>query len=119
MEGCVDEEVLVGIGAGQQEADPTGVSQDHGADLEQFEPDRGGLGPLQLCALQTESPDGFEQHVRQTGEQQPELIGPPSVAAGSVGKEAELLLLDTVLHVAAGAVQLVVEGLAVALEVRS
>ena len=41
-----------------------------------------------------------EQGVGEAGEQQAELVGPPSVARGAVGEELELLFLDPVLHLA-------------------
>jgi hypothetical protein len=51
-----------------------------------------------------------------TGEQHPELAGPPAVAARAVGEEPELLFLDAVFHLAARAAELVAELLRVAFE---
>ncbi len=44
-------------------------------------------------------------------QEQPELIGLPAVARGAVGFGVELVLLDHVLHPAAGAIDLFIEQL--------
>lgn len=77
----------------------------------------GALGAGVFGSLQAEAADCGQQDIGQAGEQQAEPVGPPAVARGAVGEQLELLLLDAVLHLAAGAVEAVVEGLAVALQI--
>ena len=62
-------------------------------------------------SLQTESPDPFEQGISQTGQEHPELVGPPFGAARAVGEESELLLLDPVLHFSPRTIHILVESL--------
>lgn len=61
----------------------------------------GGTGRLAAQRL--------EQHVREGGESQPQLIDVEGVRGESIGKEFELRLLDAVLHLAAGTVEVFVE----------
>ena len=51
--------------------------------------------------------------VGEGGEIKPQLTGPQRGAAGEVGEEAQLLRLDAVLHVAAGAIQVLVQAFGV------
>ena len=51
-----------------------------------------------------------EQHIGHRGKPQAELVGPHGGGRGAVGEQIELALLDTVLHLAAGAVDLLVEA---------
>ena len=53
--------------------------------------------------------DGLEQDPGEGREIQPQLVGPHGRRRGPVGEQVELLLLYSVLHVAAGAVQILVE----------
>ena len=99
------------------EADAPCVAGDHGADLQELEADGGALGAGIFAALESEPSDCIHQSVGEAGEQQAELVGPPAVAGGAVREELELLLLDAVLHLAAGAVETVVEITALAREV--
>ena len=108
------DQVLIRAVAGQMELYPPGVAPDHGADLEQAlsQPSRtrssvAGVGERQAA-------QSGEQRVGETGDKQPELVRPPGLGTGAVGVEVELLVLDAVLHVTAGAVNLVVQGLGVA-----
>ena len=57
----------------------------------------------QFGAFEREPADRLQQHVREARYQQPELIRPPTVATGAVGKQIQLLLLDAVIHVPSGA----------------
>ena len=68
--------------------------------------------------LETESTDGLEQHIGKARHEEAKLIGPPAVTTGAVSKQVELLLLDTVLHLTACTVDLVVEALGRAAQVR-
>ena len=62
---------------------------------------------------QADAAQRFEQHVGEGGEPQPELVGAHGRRRRAIGEQVELLLLDPVLDLAAGAVDLLVEGLAV------
>ncbi len=59
-----------------------GVAQHHGADLEEFQPDRANIGAGQFTVGQGNSEDRIQQH--------PVLIGPPFVATGAVGEQVQL-----------------------------
>ena len=96
------------------EADLPGVAQDDGADL--LEADGAGLGACQVAAGEAEAADRREERVGEAGEQQPQLVGPPFVTGGAIGEEFELLL-DAVLHLAPGAVEILIEGTWLAAEI--
>lgn len=65
----VAKEVLVRIGAGKEQADVPGVAQNHGADLEQLEPDGRHLRTGQFGVGQSEAPDGLHQDIGAGGKQ--------------------------------------------------
>jgi len=73
--------------------------------------------PAPARSHQANTPDRLHQHIGQAGEQQSELVGPPVMGAGAIGKQPQLLLLDAVIHLASGAVESFVELLSIALEV--
>ena len=50
-----------------------------------------------------------EQHIGERGKPQPQLVGPHGRGRGAVGEQIELALLDAVLHLAARAIDLLVE----------
>ena len=99
------------------EADAAGVAYDDGADLQELEADSVRLSPGHRGAPQPQPADRRDQRIGERREDQTELVGPPLVAAGAVGKEGQLLLLDAVLHLAAGVVEALVERLRLAFEV--
>lgn len=105
------EEVLVRAGAAHQDADAACIADDHRADLQQLEPYsiRARLG--QCSVLQCSAPQPLEQGVGQARQQLPELVRPPTMAGGATGKQVLLLVLDPVLHIAPGTVDLVVQVL--------
>ena len=53
---------------------------------------------------------GAEQHISHRGEPQAELVGAHAVRRRAVGEQVELALLDAVLHIAALAIQVLVEA---------
>ena len=61
------------------------------------------------CWLEADATQGAEQHIGHRGEPQAELVGPHGGGRGAVGEEVELAFLDAVLHLAAGAVEVLVE----------
>ena len=56
-----------------------------------------------------------EQHIGHRGEPEPQLVGAHGGGRGAVGEQVALALLDAVLHLAAGAVDLLIEEAAVGL----
>ena len=64
----------------------------------------------ELGVAQADAAQRLEQHVGHRGEPQPQLVGAHGRGRGAIGEQVELLLLDPVLHLAAGAVDLLVEG---------
>jgi hypothetical protein len=59
-----------------------------------------------------------DQDIGHRREEQPQLVGPHRPGRGAVGEEIELALLDAVFHLAAGAVDLLVEVAGVVLRAR-
>ena len=74
-----------------------------------FEPDgaAGGIGELRV--RQPDAAQRAEQHIGHRGEPQAKLVGAHGGGRGAVGEQIELALLDAVLHLAARAVDLLVE----------
>ena len=52
-----------------------------------------------------------QQDVGQGRPVEAQLVGPQGGTAGAVGKQGQLLLLDAVLHIAAGAIQVLIQRL--------
>ncbi len=115
--GGEDKKGLVRAGGGEMEFYPPGVAEDHRADLQELQADRAGLGPGHLGPLEGQTADRFEQAIGEAGQDQAELVRLPLVTGGAVGEEVELLFLDPVFHLAALAVETVVERLRLALQV--
>src|SRR5262245_25291368 len=59
--------------------------------------------------MKPDAPQRAQQHISHRGEPQPQLIGPHRGGRGAIGIKIELALLDAVLHVAAAAIDLLVE----------
>ena len=59
--------------------------------------------------LQADAAQRAEQHIGHRGEPQAQLVGAHGGGRGAVGEQIELAFLDAVLHLAAGAVELLVE----------
>lgn len=90
-------------------------ASDLGADPEQGEAQRaaGGLGELGMG--QSEAAQCAEQDIGHGGEPRAQLVGAHGCRRGAAGEEVELALLDAgqrsaLAHVAAGAVEALVEG---------
>lgn len=107
----VAEQRLVRAAARQVKDDATGCDADPGCDFDQLQPDRVDAGVRVVRAAEGDPPHPFEQHVGERREQQAELIRREVVATGAVGEQAQLLLLDPILHLATDAVLLVVDRL--------
>ena len=82
----------------------------HG-DLEEGAAQRLERGPTPERAARRGAAKLMQQPIGATVQKQPELVGLPAVARGAVGRGVELVLLDHVLHPAAGAIELLVKHL--------
>jgi len=107
---------LVRTQIGQQQPHSPSVEQHNGADLQQFQSNSAGPSVGELAADECDPTNGFEQRKDHGGEPQALLVQPPCVATQVVGEQVESLFLDPVLHVAAGAIQLIVQSLRRALQ---
>ena len=58
---------------------------------------------------EADAAQGADQDIGHRGEPQAQLVGAHRRGRGAVGEQVELALLDAVLHLAAGAVDLLVE----------
>ena len=86
-------------GTAQVQPDATGISQHNRSDPDEFIAD-GRAGRLrQPSIFQRNPPDVIEQHISHRAKQQPELVGPPATATGSIRIQVELLFFDPVLHI--------------------
>ena len=101
---------LVGAGRGHRDLDPAHAAPHLGADLQQLEPDGAAGRGGELGVAQADAPERLEQHISEGREPQPELVGAYGCGRGARSEEIELLLLDPVLHLTAGAVDVLVEG---------
>ena len=105
----LEEQGFAGTGVGQGELDaPHGVDAP-GADLEQLETDGRGNGVGQGGIFQGDAADAVDEDIGEGGEDQAHLVGLVGVRAHAVGEQIELAVLDTVFHVAARAIDVLVE----------
>ena len=92
------------------DTDAGGFFDDAGADLEQAQPESGELGAGERHCAWDDVAQGKHQPVGAGVQDQPELVGERALAGGSVRGELALVQLDQVLGLAAGAVDVFVEG---------
>ena len=67
------------------------------------------VGVGELGVGEADAPERAEQNVGERGEPEPQLVGAHGRRRGAVGEQVALAFLDPVLHLAAGAVELLVE----------
>ena len=79
--------------------------------FEQFYSDSADLGSGKFSIFQEFSAKCFYQYVSSSGEEHSELVGVKLMATGSVTEQIKLLFLDTIFHVAALAVYIIIEML--------
>ena len=91
------------------DADARGLLDHAGADLEQAVAEGCELGPVERHPARHGIAEREHQPVGRGVEDQPELVGGRALAGGAVGGELDLVLLDKVLGLAAGAVDPFVE----------
>ena len=102
---------MVGTAGRHGDLDATDRGGDLSADLEQFQSNGTNSSPGQAGRSQRPSAQGLHQHIGEGSHQEPELIGSEGVGGGAIGEQVELLFLDSVFHLAAGTVDLLIEGL--------
>jgi hypothetical protein len=101
---------LVRAGGGHGNLDPAHALANLGADFQEPEPDGAAGGIGQLRVAQADAAQRREQNIGERRESQPELVGAQGRRRRAIGEQVELLLLDPVLDVAAGAVDVLVHG---------
>src|SRR4051794_9151290 len=101
--------MLIGTGRGDSDMDPAHADLYQRAELQQFQPDAAATGLGELGEGQANPTQRTEQHVGKRGEPQAQLIGPHGGGRGAVCEQVQLAFLDTVLHLAAGAVDPLVQ----------
>src|SRR5271155_4926356 len=101
--------VSVGTGRGEGELDAPRADADEGGELEELEPDRAARGLGELRVREADAPERADENIGERGEPEPELVGAHGCGRGSVGEQVALAFLDPVLHLAAGAVDLLIE----------
>ena len=100
---------LIGKGRRHGELDAARAGTDRSTDLQELEADGTARCPGKLGMGQPDATQGADQDISHRGEPQPQLVGAHGVGRGAVGVEVELAFLDAVFHLAAGAVELLVE----------
>src|SRR6202008_139400 len=85
-------------------------------DLEELETNDAAGGIGKLAVVETDTSHRAQQNIGHRMKPQPQLIGAHGGGRGAIGIEVELALLDPVLHLAAGAVDLLVEVFGFALD---
>jgi hypothetical protein len=108
---------LMREGTGEEEANAAGVAHDDGAGLEQTAAQNPDLSAGEFSAGQADGAQSLQQDIGERREQQAELVGPPQMATGAIGEQAELTFLDPVLHLAPGTVHRFVERLRLVAEI--
>ena len=105
------ERVPVGVDRGERQPDLARGDPDPGGDLEQFHAQGSALRLGPARARQAQVPQAVHENIGEGRKIQPQLVGAQHRRAGAVGKQVELALFDAIFHVAAGAIQLLVEPL--------
>src|ERR1700730_14822945 len=76
---------------------------------QELEADCAAAGAGELGSLQGDAAQSADQYIGHRSEPQSQLVGAHRLGRGAVGAEVELAFLDAVLHVAAGAIELLIE----------
>ena len=106
-----DEFTLIGAARGHGEFDAPHAGAHQRADFEELEADRAAGGSGELGVVEGNATQRAEQYIGHRGKPQAQLVGAHRRRRGAVGEQIELTLLDAVFHIAAGAVDLLVEPL--------
>src|SRR6195256_6078376 len=106
---CYSKDIGVGKGRCHREFDPADADADLGTDFEQLEPDGSAGGVGEAGRGESNAAQRADQDIGHGGQPEPQLVGAHGVGGGSVGEQIELTFFDTVFHLAAGAIELLVE----------
>ena len=98
-----------GAGRGHGNPDATDGDADQRPDLQELEPDGAAGGVRKGGFGKADAPQRADQHIGHRSEPQAQLVGAHGGRRGAIGIKVELAFLDAVLHVAAGAVDVLVE----------
>ena len=98
-----------GTGRGHGDLDAAHGDPDQRPDLEELEADGAAGGVGEGGFSESDAPQCAHEYVGHRSEPQAQLVGPHGRRRGAVGVEVELTFLDAVLHVAAGAVDVLIE----------
>ena len=93
----------------RREFDAPRADPDETSELEELEPDRAAGRFGELGVGKTDAPDSAQERIGERGVPEPQLVGAQGCGRGSVGEQVALAFLDPVLHLAAGAVDLLIE----------
>ena len=103
------EQGCVRTGRSEVDADAGGLLDDAGGDLEQAQPDGRELGPGEILPPGHGIAQSEHQPVGRAVQDEPELVGERALAGGAVGGELDLVQLDQIFCLSAGAVDGFVE----------
>ena len=95
---------------GYGEVDAANRAAHQRADLQELEADGATGGVCKDGAGESDAPQRADEHVGHRGKPQTQLVGPHGRCRGAVSVEVELAFFDAVFHVAAGAVNVLVES---------
>src|SRR3954453_6519654 len=96
--------MLIGTRRSHGDMDPAHADLYQRADLEQCQPDVAATGPGKLGEGQPDPAQRAQQHIGKRSEPQAQLIGPHGGRGSAISEQVQLAFLDTVLHLAAGTV---------------
>jgi len=99
----------VGIRTGEHDANAPGIAHDDRSNFQQLQTDRIDKGCFERYSRQRDSTHRFDKRVGKAREQRPELVWPPLMTRGAIGKQSQLLSLDAVFHLTSRTVQCIVE----------
>src|SRR5438128_11462704 len=97
------------MGGGHGDFDAPDTDSDQRADLEELKADGGAAGLGEPGGAKADATQRADEHIGHRREPEPELVGAHRSSRGAVGEQVELAFLDPVFHLAAGAVELLVE----------
>ena len=94
---------------GHGDLDPAHADPDLGADLQQLQAQGTAGGDGEAGVGEADAAQRAQQRIGHGGEVQAKLVGAHGVGRGAIGEQVELAFLDGVLHLAALAIELLVE----------
>jgi len=89
--------------------DPADADANLGANFEQLQADGAACGVGEAGRDQGDAAQRADKDIGHRGQPKPQLVGAHGAGGGSVGEQIELTFLDAVFHLAAGAIDFLVE----------